>query len=361
MAETMSSDETRRLSGELRSQETALWRRLLSPGNKTRTLEALPPEAQAHVGDWCAWGVGQAQDGPIPILLDEDLGRLWLRAAVALFPRLDPQLRGIRRCRDRIIEGNINLVYKLARKMKRQRYGKCEFDDLVQNGHLGLIRATEMFDSRLGWKFSTYACNWIVHCMVRGVQSEPMPARLPVHVHTRMQAIRDLTRELTASLGREPTGEEVDAVAVKRKSRAIMGKTTPLDSKVIRRQMRDARVAFGAAETSHSLDESAIRGEEGFSRHEIVPSQERPFDAADMRHDYNRVMGLLDGLLVSNGRVRITAAQLLKSRVDGTTLEELAAAHGVAREWIRQLEEKALRMAREHLGLPPSRMSMSGN
>src|SRR5919206_459 len=108
--------------------------------------------------------------------------------------------------KDRMINSNLRLVVSVARKY--QGHG-LSLGDLVQEGMLGLIRATEKFDWRRGFKFSTYATLWIRQAIQRGLENSSRTIRLPVHVAQRSRKVGRVERELSVRLGREPTISEL--------------------------------------------------------------------------------------------------------------------------------------------------------
>ncbi len=118
--------------------------------------------------------------------------------------------RGDLEAKERMINANLRLVVAQARRY--QGHG-LPLEDLVQEGMLGLIRAVEKFDWRKGFKFSTYGTLWIRQAIQRGLQNSGRTIRVPVHVAQRQVKIRKLEAELNLKLGREPTDEELAAVA----------------------------------------------------------------------------------------------------------------------------------------------------
>ena len=118
--------------------------------------------------------------------------------------------RGDLEAKNRMINANLRLVVSQARRY--QGHG-LPMEDLVQEGMLGLIRAVEKFDWRRGFKFSTYGTLWIRQAIQRGLQNSGRTIRLPVHVAQRQVKVRKVESDLNTRLGREPTDEEIAAVA----------------------------------------------------------------------------------------------------------------------------------------------------
>ena len=118
--------------------------------------------------------------------------------------------RGDLEAKTRMINANLRLVVAQARRY--QGHG-LPLEDLVQEGMLGLIRAVEKFDWRKGFKFSTYGTLWIRQAIQRGLQNSGRTIRVPVHVAQRQVKVRKVESELALKLGREPTDEEIAAVA----------------------------------------------------------------------------------------------------------------------------------------------------
>jgi RNA polymerase primary sigma factor len=118
--------------------------------------------------------------------------------------------RGDLAAKERMINSNLRLVVSQARRY--QGHG-LSMEDLVQEGMLGLIRAVEKFDWRRGFKFSTYGTLWIRQAIQRGLQNHGRTIRVPVHVAQRQVKVRKIESELNTKLSREPTDEEIAAVA----------------------------------------------------------------------------------------------------------------------------------------------------
>ena len=119
-------------------------------------------------------------------------------------------IRSGTRAKDRMVTGNLRLVVTIARKYAGSvRIGNLNFDDLIQEGMLGLIRAVEKFDTERGYKFSTYAYWWIRQSITRAIDSTSSCIRLPVHVRELINKLRITTNRFEQELGRPPTHQEV--------------------------------------------------------------------------------------------------------------------------------------------------------
>jgi RNA polymerase primary sigma factor len=118
--------------------------------------------------------------------------------------------RGDLQAKERLINSNLRLVVSNARRYMRQDLNLL---DLIQEGILGLIRATEKFDWRKGYKFSTYATFWIRQAIQRALESKERTIRVPNQVAQRERKVMRIERELATKLGRDPTTEEIAKAA----------------------------------------------------------------------------------------------------------------------------------------------------
>ena len=115
-------------------------------------------------------------------------------------------LRGDESARKRMIESNLRLVVKIARRYMNRGLPLL---DLIEEGNLGLIHAVKKFDPERGFRFSTYATWWIRQTIERGIMNQTRTIRLPIHVVKEINTYLRAARQLTQQLDREPTAEEI--------------------------------------------------------------------------------------------------------------------------------------------------------
>ncbi|MCC6484344.1 MAG: sigma-70 family RNA polymerase sigma factor [Armatimonadetes bacterium] len=227
--------------------------------------------------------------------------------------------------RRRLVESNLRLVVSVAKGYLRSG---LPFGDLIQEGNLGLIKATEAFDWQRGFRFSTYAVAWIRQSISRAIEKQSRCIRLPSYV---IQTLRRLSREqerLSQELARDPVPEE-------------LAQRVGLSSDKVRRMLR-------AQDLVLSLDDRASDDDEMPSILESVPGSDDPAVLAleDEADDY--LMRLL-GVLSAKERTVIDCRFGL-SGDQKMTLREVGELLNLTRERVRQIETKALQKMRMAAG-----------
>jgi RNA polymerase primary sigma factor len=234
---------------------------------------------------------------------------------VALAKRIE---RGDMMAKDRMINSNLRLVVSIARRYQGQG---LPLSDLVQEGMLGLIRATEKFDWRRGFKFSTYATLWIRQAIQRGLENSARVIRLPVHIAQRERRISRVTRELTTKLGRDPSDEEISEAA-----------ELPLEEVIEIRK---------AAQQVTSLDQPV--GDDGDASLGDLMADEQPEPDAEVA---SRMREETVEKAIAELPERERNVVRLRFGLGGeapTTLRDAGRRLGITAERTRQIEESALR------------------
>ena len=227
--------------------------------------------------------------------------------------------------RNELIEHNMRLVVSIARKYKGVGLG---FQDLVQEGAIGLMKAAEKFDPDKGFRFSTYATYWIKQTISRAIAEQNRVIRVPVHMIDMASKVKKVTQQLTQAFGRAPSNKEIAE-----------------ELEITVAKLKEIQDTFN---DTLSLD--------------VPVGDEEDATMGDLVADDNFVAPV-DNIIQSDRREQILAvlatlsdkeAEIIKMRFgldDGEpkTLAEIGKHFGCSREWIRQQEEKAMRKLRSPL------------
>ena len=222
------------------------------------------------------------------------------------------------RVKNEFVKANLRLVVSIARRFN---YGKMALPDLIQEGNIGLIKAVERYDFRRGYRFSTYASWWIRHAISRALADKGREIRLPVHMLDAYYRINKAQRNLTTTLERAPTSEEIGAATGIPTAKVDKMRTFILDQAV-------------------SLDKQV--GDEDERRFVDMLKAPEPDHSEEMMDDT-----LAKEVWSQLADLRPIEADILKKRFgletdEEQTLKEIGDEYHLSRERIRQLQEQAL-------------------
>lgn len=220
--------------------------------------------------------------------------------------------------REHLITANSRLVISVAKKYMGRG---VPFLDLIQEGNIGLIRATKKFDYRRGHKFSTYATWWIRQAVTRAIADQGRTIRVPVHMGDQINKLLRVQHQLTQRLGREPSVEE-------------LAQALDVPPKKVENMIQVARRPL-SLETPTDDEEDSVLGD-------FIEDDEAP--PPDDTVTYNLLREHLEEVLNALPPREVRILQLRYGLLDGQayTLEEVGRKMGVTRERVRQIEAQAL-------------------
>jgi len=243
------------------------------------------------------------------------------------YAALQNAVENARRAKSEMIQANLRLVVSIA---KRYTNRGVSFLDLVQEGNLGLIKAAERFEYRLGYRFSTYATWWIRQSITRALADQSRTIRIPVHMFETIARITRVQRQLVQELGRDPVEEEL--------------------ADELKMPVERVRAILRFSEQPISLH-SPVRTESSAVFGDLLEDTqaEKPFDNAEQ----NLLKAALEDILTSLNEQERRVLRLRFGVDDGCvhTLEEIGRKFQLTRERIRQIEAKALRKLRHPVRL----------
>ena len=262
-----------------------------------------------------------------------DATRMYL-SEIGYSPLLTPEeevyyarkaLAGDEAARKRMIESNLRLVVKIARRYINRGLPLL---DLIEEGNLGLIHAVEKFDPERGFRFSTYATWWIRQTVERAIMNQTRTIRLPIHVIKEINLYMRAARKLAQDLDREPTAEEI--------------------AQVLDRPLRDVERMLGLNERIASVDTPIGRDGDRLLL-DAIPD-EGDSDPSQLLQSEDLHTVVADWLArLSEKQREVVQRRFGLNGYEKATLEQVGDSIGVTRERVRQIQMDALKRLRRIL------------
>ncbi len=269
--------------------------------------------------------------GRTPLLKAEEEVKL-ANQIQAMLPLLDKKnltfeekkiVRQGQKAKQKMVRANLRLVVSIAKKYQNRGLSML---DLIQEGSIGLMRASEKFDASKGYKFSTYSYWWIRQAMTRAIANHARTIRLPIHITQDLNKIKKTTRKLSQKLGRKPSDREI-------------ADELDMDLDKLRSLAQSARItkpkSLNVTIDENQTELGQILADDSASPSDFVASQEIQSQIQNLLHTLSPkqrdVISLRYGL--NDGRTM--------------TYEQIGDVCGISRERVRQIKNKAMKLLKK--------------